>query len=68
MPETIGKAKKTPKRDIQFPYSNPYLEHKCGQSDARMYFWYGLAYKTNTIALVRCFLSSVLSETGVGAI
>ena len=44
------------------------MEQRFGQPEARLYSWRGFAYKTNTIALLTCFSSSVLGETGLGAI
>jgi hypothetical protein len=60
--------KNTLKKDIGNPYKTSYLEQRFGQPEAWLYSWLGFAYKTNTIALLTRFSSSVLGETGLGAI
>jgi hypothetical protein len=60
--------KNTLKKDIGNPYSNPYTKQKFDQPGAQIYFWHAFHYKTNTFALSMCFLPSVRSETGVGAV
>ena len=39
-----------------------------GETEVEIYFWHVFHYKTNTFALSMCFLPSVRSETGVGAV
>ena len=68
MPEPLGSLKKTWKTNIRNPYSKAYTEQQFNQSGAQINSCHVFQSKSNTFALVSCFLPSVLGETGVGAV